>query len=61
MFFIVMLSVCVECRYVLCRYAECRFGETFGLDLSRFALTVSFGKTPKLERLEEVKVVTRLP
>jgi hypothetical protein len=37
------------------------FSEVFGLDLSRFAPTVSFGKTPKLERLEEVKVVTRLP
>ncbi len=47
--------------YAECRYAECRFGEAFGLDLCRFAPTVSFGKTPKLERLEEVKVVTRLP
>lgn len=38
-----------------------RFSEVFGLDLSWFAPTVLFGKTPKLERLEEVKVVTRLP
>ena len=38
-----------------------RFSEVFGLDLWWLTPPVLFGKTPKLERLEEVKVVTRLP
>ena len=38
-----------------------RFSEVFGLDLRRFTPLVLSEKTPKLERLEEVKVVTRFP
>ena len=38
-----------------------RFSEVFGLGLWRFRPPMLLGKTPKLERLEEVKVVTRFP
>ena len=38
-----------------------RFSEVFGLGLGRIRSPMLLGKTPKLERLEEVKVVTRFP
>ena len=36
-----------------------RFSEVFGLGLWRFGPPMLLGKAPKLERLEQVKVITR--
>ena len=58
-------SACVDYVPALCTHRPSllpieRFSEVFGLGLWWFTPPVLPGKTPKLERLEEVKVVTRL-
>ena len=59
-------SACVDYVPALCTHRPSllpieRFSEVFGLGLWRFRPPMLLGKTPKLERLEEVKVVTRFP
>ena len=57
---------CVDYVPALCTHRPSllpieRFSEVFGLGLWWLTPPVLLGKTPKLERLEEVKVVTRFP
>ena len=59
-------SACVDYVPALCTHRPSllpieRFSEVFGLGLWRIRSPMLLGKTPKLERLEEVKVVTRFP
>ena len=59
-------SACADYVPALCTHRPSllpieRFSEVFGLGLGRIRSPMLLGKTPKLERLEEVKVVTRFP
>ena len=59
-------SACIDYVPALCTHRPSllpieRFSEVFGLGLGRIRSPMLLGKTPKLERLEEVKVVTRFP